>query len=92
MNPQPPTAYDQLSLEAAARVDAVCDGFEKAWKATRSGAAAPRVSTYLDPCEGPERTVLAGELLALDRACREHYPMFGVARRNPLRHKGRIFN
>jgi hypothetical protein len=21
-----------------------------------------------------------------------HYPMFGVTRRNPLRHKGRIFN
>ncbi len=23
---------------------------------------------------------------------KESYPMFGVARRNPLRHKGRIFN
>ena len=56
MNPERPSAYEQLSLEAAARVDAVCDGFEKAWKAARSGAAAPHVSTYLDSCEGPERT------------------------------------
>ena len=38
MNPERPSAYEQLSLEAAARVDAVCDGFEKAWKAARSGA------------------------------------------------------
>ncbi len=70
MNPERPSAYEQLSLEAAARVDAVCDGFEKAWKAARSGATAPHVSTYLDSCEGPERSVLAGELLALDRAWR----------------------
>ncbi len=71
MTSERPSAYEQLSLEAAARVDAVCDGFEQAWKAARSGAAAPLVSTYLDSCEGPERTVLAGELLALDRAWRE---------------------
>jgi serine/threonine protein kinase/tetratricopeptide (TPR) repeat protein len=68
-----PSAYDQLSLDAAARVDGVCDDFETAWKAARSGAAAPQVETYLDSCEGPERTVLAGELLALDQACRERY-------------------
>jgi tetratricopeptide (TPR) repeat protein len=73
MNPERPSPYEQLSLEAVARVDAVCDGFEKAWKAARSGAAAPRLSSFLDGCEGPERTVLAGELLVLERACREHY-------------------
>ncbi len=71
MNPAWPIAFEQLSLEAAARVDSVCDGFEKAWKGARSGAAAPCISTYLDNCEGPERTVLAEELLAIDRACRE---------------------
>ena len=73
MNPERPLAYEELSLAAAARVDALCDGFETAWKAVRSGAAAPRVATYLDHCEGPERTVLAGELRALDRACRDRY-------------------
>ena len=73
MNPERPSAYEQLSLEAAARVDAVCDGFEKAWKAARSGAPAPHVSTYLDSCNGPERSVLADELLALDRAWRQRY-------------------
>ena len=26
------------------------------------------------------------------KATQRVYPMFGVARRNPLRHKGRIFN
>jgi len=66
-----PSAYEKLSLEAAARVDAVCDGFEQAWKAARSGATAPQVSTYLDRYEEPERTVLAVELLALDRAWRK---------------------
>jgi tetratricopeptide (TPR) repeat protein/tRNA A-37 threonylcarbamoyl transferase component Bud32 len=73
MKPERPSAYEQLSLEEAARVDAVCDGFEKAWKATRAGAAAPRLATFLDGCDGPERAVLAGELLVLDRACRERY-------------------
>src|SRR5262249_60609046 len=47
MNSERPTTYEQLSLEAAARVDAVCDGFEKAWKATRSGAAGPRPASFL---------------------------------------------
>jgi serine/threonine-protein kinase len=73
MNRERPSAYEQLSLEAAARVDAACDGFERAWKATRSGAAAPHLSSFLDGCEGPERTVLAGELLALDCAWRDRY-------------------
>ena len=71
MNSERPSAYEQLSLEAAAQVDAVCDGFEKAWKAARSGATAPHVSTYLDSCTEPERSVLAGELLALDQAWRQ---------------------
>jgi serine/threonine protein kinase len=73
MNPERPSAYEQLSPEAAARVDAVCDGFEKAWRAARAGAAAPRLSSFLDGCDGPERTVLAEELLVLERACRERY-------------------
>jgi serine/threonine protein kinase/Flp pilus assembly protein TadD len=77
MNSERPSTYEQLSVEAAARIDAVCDDFEKAWKAARSGAVAPRLSTYLDSCEGPERTALASELLALDRACRERYGRAG---------------
>src|SRR5262249_30431926 len=81
MNSERPSAYERLSLESAARVDAVCDGFERAWKATRSGDEEPRVSTYLERFDGPERTVLTGELLALDRACRERY---GLAA--PLEH------
>jgi serine/threonine protein kinase/Tfp pilus assembly protein PilF len=84
MNGERPSTYEQLSLEAAARVDAVCDGFEKAWKAARSGAAAPRLSTFLESCDGPERAVLAGELLALDRACRERY---GIAASTEYAHE-----
>jgi tetratricopeptide (TPR) repeat protein len=67
------SVYEELSPEAAARVDAVCDGFERAWKAARSGAGAPLVSTFLDGFEGAERAVLTRELLALDRACWERY-------------------
>jgi Protein kinase domain len=78
MNPKRTNALEQLSLEAVARVDTVCDGFEMAWKAARSGAQPPHVSTYLESCNGPERRVLAGELLALDRAWRQR---FGLAAR-----------
>src|SRR5262249_17045992 len=73
MNPERPSSYEQLSPEAAARVDAVCDGFEKAWKEARSEATAPRLWNYLDGYEGQERTILAEELQVLDRACRERY-------------------
>jgi serine/threonine-protein kinase len=71
MNPERPSAYEQLSPEAAARVDAVCDAFEKAWKAVPSGAAVPCLGGFLEGCQEPERTALAAELLALDRAYRE---------------------
>jgi tetratricopeptide (TPR) repeat protein len=73
MNTEVLTDYEELSPEAAARVDAVCDGFERAWKAARSGATAPRLAGFLDGCDGPERTILAAELLALERACRQRY-------------------
>jgi tetratricopeptide (TPR) repeat protein len=73
MNPERPNAYEQLSPEAAARVDAVCDGFEKAWKAARSGAEMPQLSNFLNGCDEDERTILAEELQVLDRACRERY-------------------
>ena len=74
MNPGPPSASEQLSLEAAARVDAVCDGFESAWKAARSGAcAAARLDVISMVAKGPSERLLTRELLALDRACRERY-------------------
>jgi serine/threonine protein kinase len=73
MSPERPNQYEQLTLEAAARVDAACDGFEQAWKAARTGAAAPQLSDFLDSFEGPERTILAGELAALEQACRKRY-------------------
>jgi hypothetical protein len=73
MNPERPNAYEQLSPEAAARVDAVCDSFEKAWKAARSDAEMPQLSAFLNGCDEHERTILAEELQVLDRACRERY-------------------
>jgi serine/threonine protein kinase len=73
MNLDRPTTYDQLSPQAAAQIDAICDRFEGAWRAARSEADAPQLATFLDGCAEPERTILAAELVALDRACREHY-------------------
>jgi tetratricopeptide (TPR) repeat protein len=73
MNSEEPSAYEQLSPEAAARVDAVCDGFEKAWRAARSGAEMPQLTNFLSGCDEHERTILAEELQLLDRACRERY-------------------
>src|SRR5262249_61389869 len=45
MNPERPSAYEQLSLESAARVGAVFDGYRNAGKAARAGAAATPPST-----------------------------------------------
>src|SRR5215831_641364 len=73
MNSERPNAYEQLSPEAAARVDAVCDGFEKAWRAARSGAEMPQLANFLNGCDENERTILAEELQVLDQACRERY-------------------
>jgi serine/threonine protein kinase len=79
MSPEAPGAYEELSPEAAARVDAVCDGFENAWKAVRSGAPVPRLSSFLDDCDGAERTVLAVELHAVEQACRKRYGPAGAS-------------
>jgi tetratricopeptide (TPR) repeat protein len=65
--------YEQLNPQEAARVDAVCDGFEQAWKAAHAGGTLPRLASFLSCCDGSERTVLLRELVALDRACRERY-------------------
>jgi WD40 repeat protein len=72
MSSTPHTQYERLSPEEAARIDAACDRFEKAWKASRIVGDAPRLADFLDQ-SGPERTILAHELVALDRACRERY-------------------
>jgi tetratricopeptide (TPR) repeat protein len=69
----PDTAYDQLSAEDAAEIDAVCDRFEQAWREMRAGGPVPRVTPFLGQREGPARAVLLRELMALQRACRERY-------------------
>jgi serine/threonine protein kinase len=69
----PPSSYDGLSPEAAARIDAICDSFEKAWKAAQMGFTEPSLSSYINDGDESERSVLAGELAALDRDCRERY-------------------
>src|SRR5262245_23488948 len=73
MSLPPTTAYDQLSPDQAARVDAACDDFEQAWKATQAGGAVPHIADFLERCGEAERAVLVGELIALDRACRQRY-------------------
>jgi tetratricopeptide (TPR) repeat protein len=73
MSPDEPTMYEQLTPEEAAQIDAVCDGFEQAWKATRSEGSLPSLASYLDRCEGFARKILVRELLALDQACRQRY-------------------
>jgi eukaryotic-like serine/threonine-protein kinase len=73
MTPGPPTEYEHLRPEEAARVDSLCDAFERAWKAAKAGGDAPRIASFLGPRGGPEQTILIRELIALDRACRERY-------------------
>jgi tetratricopeptide (TPR) repeat protein/tRNA A-37 threonylcarbamoyl transferase component Bud32 len=73
MSAEWPTSYEELTPDAAARVDAVCDRFEQAWKAAQHAGPVPRLAAFLDGCDGADRIVLTAELLALDRACRERY-------------------
>jgi tetratricopeptide (TPR) repeat protein len=73
MNQEPPIAYEQLTPEEAAHIDAVCDRFERAWKEARTGGPAPRLASYTGIGHGSAREVLVRELVALDRACRERY-------------------
>jgi hypothetical protein len=54
--------YEALPLEAARRVDRVCDRFERACKAGRR----PRVEDFLAEVGEPERLALYAELLLLD--------------------------
>ena len=76
MTPDLPTAYDQLTPEEAAQIDAVCDRFEQAWKKTKAGGPMPCLASFMEQPEGCARAVLHQELVALDRTCRQRY---GVA-------------
>ena len=76
MTPDLPTAYDQLTPEEAAQIDAVCDRFEQAWKKTKAGGPMPCLASFMEHPEGSARAVLLQELVALDRTCRQRY---GVA-------------
>jgi tetratricopeptide (TPR) repeat protein len=67
------TAYEQLTPEEAAQIDAVCDRFEREWKETKAGGPVPHPASYLGPGHGSAREVLEQELIALDRACQESY-------------------
>jgi serine/threonine-protein kinase len=73
MSPDPQTAYERLSPEEAAQIDAVCDRFERAWKETKAGGPVPRLENYIGQCGEPARTALVRELAALALACRERY-------------------
>ena len=65
MSPDPQTAYERLSPEEAAQIDAVCDRFERAWKETKAGGPVPRLENYIGQCGEPARTALVRELRAI---------------------------
>src|SRR5262249_411810 len=67
MMPTPRTEYERLSADEIARVDAVCDRFEKAWKAAAGGSDRPAIPRHCDGFSEPARTVLVWELIARDR-------------------------
>jgi tetratricopeptide (TPR) repeat protein/tRNA A-37 threonylcarbamoyl transferase component Bud32 len=85
VNSGPPADYEELSPEAAARVDAVCDRFEQAWKEVGARGEVPILANFLEGFAEHERSLLAEELIGLDRACRERY---GVASKRADGHGG----
>src|SRR5262249_11990867 len=76
MTPDLPTAYDQLTPEDAAQIDAVCDRFERAWKATKAGGPVPCLASFMEQPGGCGRAVRHQGLVARHRPCRQRY---GVA-------------
>lgn len=73
MNADPQANFEQLPPDMAARIDAVCDRFERAWKEAGARGEPPQVTTYTAGWEESERAFLVRELLELDRACRQRY-------------------
>jgi tetratricopeptide (TPR) repeat protein/tRNA A-37 threonylcarbamoyl transferase component Bud32 len=73
MSPDSATAYEQLTPEEAAQIDAVCDRFERAWKETKGGGPAPCLAIFMEHSPASARAVLLQELVALDQTCRERY-------------------
>src|SRR6516162_4026716 len=55
-----------LPLQLARRVNAVCNQFERAWKAGQR----PGIEEYLGDTPEPARSALLRELIALEIACR----------------------
>src|SRR5262245_45966238 len=72
MSETPPPGKDDLPLALARHVDRVCDRFESAWAAWRSGRR-PSVADFLGEARGPERSALLRELVLLD----VHYRLAG---------------
>ena len=68
-----PTGYEQLRPADAALVDAICDRFESAWKSVSAGGELPGIQPYLAGQQESVQSVLARELIALDRAYRERH-------------------
>lgn len=66
-----PTGYEQLRPADAALADAICDRFESAWKSVSAGGELPGIQPYLAGQQESVQSVLARELIALDRAHRE---------------------
>ena len=62
-----PVDKADLSIFPDERIEAVCSGFERAWKdGPRSPAEQPSIEEYLAGAGGSERAALLGELLMLD--------------------------
>jgi len=71
MSFESPTGYEQLRPADAALVDAICDRFESAWKGASKEGEPPAIQPYLAGQPESVQSVLARELIALDRAYRE---------------------
>jgi len=61
-----PSAQSTASFSRAARIDVVCDWFEAVWQ----DGGRPSIHEFLDDVTDLDRTVLLGELLLVDLACR----------------------
>ena len=61
-----PAGAEALPVDAAQRIDRICDRFETAWKEGQR----PEVEAFIEGASEPDRTVLLCELIALDLSYR----------------------
>ncbi len=73
MNSELHAARERLTPDEEARIDGICDRFERAWKKVPRGGPTPCVAKFVADGDLSLSKALLDELTALEKQCRERY-------------------